>query len=550
VPGDAARGRYRDALRRRDFRLLFASALVDGIGSWTYSVVIAVVVFDRTHSAFWLAAVSASRWVPGLLLSGYAGVLADRVERTRVMLVSAGLSTVTMAGLSVAVAVTAPVWVLLVGSTLAAVVAAPYLPAAGALTPEVVQERDLTAANALLASLDNVIVVVGPAIGGLVLLTGYPVIGLVVNTVSFLGAGALVLRLCVRSTGDVTGGERLLPLWLSGIRAIVEQRQARALVLLCGLDTAVYGASTVLYAPLSAHVGTGTNGYSYLLAANALGGVAAAALANRLAELRRLAPVIVGSLVVQAAPFALSATGHSPALVAGLQVVSGAGMVVVDVLALTALQRIISQGMLSRVLGAFFSATLGASLLGSVLTAVLLSATSLVTALVVVGVGCSLAALAGLPTLLAGDRDRAQIGDGIASRADVLGRLDLFAAAPRSVLERLAAAAAEETVAAGDVLIRQGAPADALWVLTEGTLAVSATVGSEDRRFPDVAAPAYVGELGLIRRIARTATVRAATDGRLLRIDGAEFLAAVESAPPSASFVQLTGARLARTAGQ
>jgi hypothetical protein len=50
----SARGRYRDALRHRDLRLLIASFLVDQVGSWSYVVVISVYVFDRTHSAQWL----------------------------------------------------------------------------------------------------------------------------------------------------------------------------------------------------------------------------------------------------------------------------------------------------------------------------------------------------------------------------------------------------------------------------------------------------------------------------------------------------------------
>jgi len=46
----AARGRYRDALRHRDLRLLIAAFLVDQTGSWSYIVVISVYIFDRTHS--------------------------------------------------------------------------------------------------------------------------------------------------------------------------------------------------------------------------------------------------------------------------------------------------------------------------------------------------------------------------------------------------------------------------------------------------------------------------------------------------------------------
>ena len=87
-------GRFRDALRQRDFRLLITAYIVDALGSWAYYVVLAVYVFDRTHSTEWLAAVGASRWITGLVVGGYAGVLADRYERTRVMVASSLASAV------------------------------------------------------------------------------------------------------------------------------------------------------------------------------------------------------------------------------------------------------------------------------------------------------------------------------------------------------------------------------------------------------------------------------------------------------------------------
>ena len=151
----ATGGRFRDALRQRDFRLLVAAYVVDALGSWAYSVVLAVYIFDRTGSTEWLAAAAASRWVTGLLVGSYAGVLADRYERTRVMLVSALASAAVMGIMAVVVGSDGPLWLLLVLSALSAVAASAYRPAAGALTPEVVGEKDLTAANGLAAFRPN-----------------------------------------------------------------------------------------------------------------------------------------------------------------------------------------------------------------------------------------------------------------------------------------------------------------------------------------------------------------------------------------------------------
>lgn len=546
--GERQRGRYRAALSHRDFALLAVSFFVDQVGSWSYSVVIGVDVYQRTHSTAALAGLATARWATGLAVSAYAGVVADRYERTRVMLLSAVASAVVMGGIAACVGFAAPVWTLFALTVGSALAGAPYRPAAGALTPEVVGERDLAAANGIFSGLENLTVVVGPAIGGVLLLLGSPVAGVLVNLASYVVAALLVARLRVRSRGDAAAGQGVIALWLVGVRALSSQRVALTLVAFCALDSAVYGASTVIFVPLSVRLGTGLDGYSYLLAGSALGGVLGATLADRLSASRRLAPVIVASIALEAVPFAVTAAAHAAVPAFLLQVVSGVGMIVVDVLAVSALQRDLAGGVLSRVLGVFDALVTAATMLGSFALAAVLSAYGIVTALVVIGVAFPLLALAGLPVLLRGDRATAARAAELAPRVELLAALDLFTGTGRPVLERLAADATEHQLSARSVVIRQGEPADALWVLAEGVLAVSARgTARRARQLPVVTAPAYVGELGLVRGVPRTATVKAEEDSTLLRIEGSDFLAALESAPPSASFVQLTGARWART---
>src|ERR1700684_2945208 len=107
TPG-TARGRYRDALRQRDLRLLLTTFLVDQLGSWSHLIVISAYIFDRTHSTQWLAALGVCRWGPSLLLASYGGVLADRYQRVTVLIVSALASAVLMAGAAGGVADAGP----------------------------------------------------------------------------------------------------------------------------------------------------------------------------------------------------------------------------------------------------------------------------------------------------------------------------------------------------------------------------------------------------------------------------------------------------------
>jgi MFS family permease len=549
--GKAPRSRYRSALRHRDLRLLIASFLVDQIGSWSYVVVISVYVFDRTHSTQWLAALGICRWGPNLLLASYGGVIADRYDRVRVLIVSSLASAVLMTGMAVVVGVDGPAVLVLVISALSSVVLAPYRPAAGALTPEVVGERDLAAANSLFAGLENLVVVLGPGIGGLLLLTGRPVIGVAINAASFLIAAAVTARLRVRSRGGGEDEGTALRQWAAGLRALGAQPAAMAIIGFAALDSAVYGASTVLYVPLSIRLGTGANGYSYLLAGGALGGVLGAALANRLSGASRLAPVIMGSICLQALPFLATIPVHSPALACALQVVSGVGMIIVDVLAITSLQRDLPSDVLSRVLGVFDTIVLTGILLASLGMGILLAHAGVGVALAVVGAGVPALGLLGLPTLLRADRASAVAARRLRPRVDLLATLDLLADADRNTLERLAAAAQEITLPADSLVIREGAEADALWVLARGELSVYASGdGGPPHALPPVTAPGYVGELGLLHGIPRTATVWTRQDSTLLRIGGEDFLSALQSSRPSASLLSVAGVRLARTPGR
>src|SRR5690349_16166702 len=105
-------GSYRGALSHRDFRLLTVSFLIDQVGTWASSVVLLAYLYDRTQSPALLAVTTAARWIPGLLVSGYGGVLADRYDRAELMQACALLSSVLTSLMVVVVLTTGPLWFL------------------------------------------------------------------------------------------------------------------------------------------------------------------------------------------------------------------------------------------------------------------------------------------------------------------------------------------------------------------------------------------------------------------------------------------------------
>ena len=272
-----------------------------------------------------------------------------------------------------------------------------------------------------------------------------------------------------------------------------------------------------------------------------------AGLAQKLTGSKRLTTIIVGAMVLECVPLWFSVyLGFGVAL--GMQLVSGVGMVIVDVLAFTTLQRDLPREVLGRVLGTVDVLTLGSAVAASVLGSFLYSTLGIGWALGVLGLGIPFLSLFGIPVLLRLDADMAQKAARLEPVTGILVRLDLLAGAPRSLIEHLAESAEERTLSAGEMIIRQGDPSDAFWVLTEGALSIKAV--RDDGTpvdLPDVDAPGYVGELGLMNRTVRSATVTTKTACRLLHIPGPDFSAALESAAPSPGMLGLASVRTQRT---
>src|SRR6202790_2142109 len=136
---------YRSLFGNRDYRLLFSGLAISMTGSWAYNVALVVYVFNATHSPAWVAAASMARFLSALLSSAFGGVVADRVERVRLMVTLDSIAMVVQAGLAAAAALNAPALLIIVLATLTSVTTASYDPTARATIPTVVGEEHLAA---------------------------------------------------------------------------------------------------------------------------------------------------------------------------------------------------------------------------------------------------------------------------------------------------------------------------------------------------------------------------------------------------------------------
>ncbi len=223
----------------------------------------------------------------------------------------------------------------------------------------------------------------------------------------------------------------------------------------------------------------------------------------------------------------------------------GGASIVLDVLILTSLQRMLGNEVLGRAFGAIDSVVVAGMLAGSLAAPTLVRVAGLRNALAIGGAVVVAAGLLVLQRARGIDRRATEHIELLTPRVKVLSGSGLFEGASPATLEAIAEELTEERVAAGAVVIREGDEPDDLFVTVSGRLNVGAdglgTVG-------ELHAGDYFGEIGLLKRIPRTATVTAASDCTLYRIPGERFLRSVnQDATRTSSLLQNVQSRLAIT---
>jgi CRP-like cAMP-binding protein/predicted MFS family arabinose efflux permease len=547
-------GVVRAAFASRDFRYLAASLTVSQIGDWLYGVALVVYVFDQTGSPAWVGASAILRLAPYVLFGAVGGAIADRYDRRAVMIATDLGRAACMAGLAAVVLAEAPVWLALLLASASATAGTPARPAQGAITPSLVPERDLAAANAVVSILEHTALVLGPALGGLLLLLGSPAVAFAVNGVSFLASAALVLPIRARAAAEPNEEEQPPSLGrrlADGFTALARSGDAALLVGLLVAASFVYGMEVVLLVLVAEELlGTGSEGVSILMAAVGAGGLAAAGLTSRLAGARRPGRTLLLVLLAFSLPLISLAVIRRPALAYAVMAVEGAGNIVFDVLAITMLQRVVRHELLGRVFGVLDSLAVAGILAGSLLVPVVVAAAGVRWALVVAGGTMLACAAVALPRLRGLDRRAEATRRELAPRVALLEGLRVFDGAPRQALETLAAAMEERAVPAGAVVVAEGEKADAFYVVRSGALAVlsAGERGGPPTRVNTLGPGDYFGEIGLLERIPRTATVQATDDSVVERLAGEDFLSILNQAPAtSGTLLDGVVGRLART---
>jgi MFS family permease len=562
---------YRGVLRNSQLTRLLAGEFVSSIGDWLYLVAILVLIYERTQDPVLLGIVGAARVAPYLFLSIPAGIVADRFDRRRILIVTdlaRGVLMVVMAALVMADADVALVIAVAIGATC---FSAFFGPAIGAYLPSLVRDESaLGPANTAYATLNEVTLIIGPAIGALIVAALDLSVAFLLNAISFAIVAAVLWTL--PSTGRPAGAARGNEGDREGrapesaderphesavdhthadavdhayadadesahdgaevasrFRWQDARRPLTALAIMDGASSFVFGGISILTVVIAFELlGAGETGTGLLNAAVGIGGLVGSLLTGVLVLRRRLGPpILLGAVVMGVGVVALGLSGSLAISMLAIAAASG-GALLTEVIYTTLLQRIAPDEVRGRAFGVMDTIDVLLFAAGSFIIPAAAEVFGLEAVMVASGVGVVI--VIAVSTRFLGEwATQAPVVDAARSR---LAAVAAFARLSPARLEAAERRAVVEPMAAGQVIIRQGDEADRFYVIVKGDVEVS--------QVPEDAAAALVlrqmgegeafGEIGLLSGVPRTATVTATTEGTLLALDKEAFLDLVAEA--------------------
>lgn len=393
---ERARPRLTRALASRNYRLFFSGQTVSLVGTWITRIATSWLVYRLTGSVLLLGLVGFCGQSPTLVLAPIAGVLIDRWDRHRVLVVTQALSLAQ----SAALAVLTLTGVITVAHVLALQIAQGIInafdtPARQAFVVEMVEDRaDLPNAIALNSSMVNASRIIGPSIGGIIIAAVGEGWCFAVDAVSYLAVLASLMAMRLEPRERVRRNTRMREELTTGFRYVTQFVPVRSALLLLSLISIMGMPYTVLMPAISArvlHGGPHTLGFLMTASgAGALGGALYLASRRSVLGLGRV-------MTVSAIAFGVGLTAFSFSQVEWLSLailpVVGGGMMVTMASTNTIIQTVVQEELRGRVMAFYTMAFLGTAPIGSLLAGLLADRIGAQRTILIGGLSCIAAGL-------------------------------------------------------------------------------------------------------------------------------------------------------------
>jgi MFS family permease len=356
------------ALRNPNFRLFWSGNFLSNIGTWMQNVAQGWLVLTLTGSAFWLGVVGFAGSIPFLFFTLFGGVIADRVNKRKLLLVTQSTMMILaflLAALAYWKLIT--VWEVAAIAFLNGVAMSMNHPSYQALVPRLVKRDDLTNAIALNAAQFNMSRILGPTLGGYAMVLFGVAGNFFLNGLSFLAVLAALFRIRYPDEKEPRQ-ESMLSSLRAGLRYVRRRPQMMVLVMMIGVASLL--AIPILtfipyFAKMQLHVGA--SGLGWLLAASGTGAVLGAATVAWKGQVRHRGAVIAfGGATVMAAVVAFCYSRNFT-LSEVLMFIEGYGMILTISSVNVAMQHLSSDEMRGRAMSIYGTCFLGLPPVGALL---------------------------------------------------------------------------------------------------------------------------------------------------------------------------------------
>ncbi|WP_433422996.1 MFS transporter [Microtetraspora malaysiensis] len=310
----------------RDFRLLLGSSLITLLGALFTMVAVPYQVKQLTGSPLAVGLVSMAEFVPMVVCGLWGGAIADALDRRKIVIYSElGLCVATGILLVNALLPHPQVWLLYVAGALSAGFSSVRGPSEQAMINRVVKLDQMTAAYALQGLVRNSAVIVGPAVGGLVVIALGPAVSYGIDMASFLVSLALLVRVRPVPRPQDASPASLRSL-AEGVRYAVRRPDLMGTYLV-DIAAMAFASSTALFPFLADDLGT-PQALGLLYAAGGVGSVIASLTSGWTAHVHRHGMAVIVSAALWGVSVAIAAIMPNVWLVfLFLAVAGGADMV-------------------------------------------------------------------------------------------------------------------------------------------------------------------------------------------------------------------------------
>jgi predicted MFS family arabinose efflux permease len=357
------------AFQYRDFRLMWFGACTSSIGTWMQIVAQGWLIYRLSHSAFLLALDQFLGGIPIFLFSLIGGVVADRTERRKILLVSQYVQMASAGALTVLVAMGwVHVWHILCLSFVSGLAQAFGGPAYQALIPTLVDREDMPNAIALNSIQFNMAVTIGPALAGQTLARFGETWCFGLNAISFL-APIISLSMIAARYLPATTTESMFGSLKQGIKFVRKQGSMEALTLLAFCMTAL-SMPMRTYIPVFVKdiFGRGPETYGNLLSLMGVGSICGSLAVAGIGNMRKKGLFALTMLICLGAAISGFSLSKSLPLSYAMLLLVGASMMAVFATVTSLVQLITTNEMRGRVMSVYNCAFRGGMPMGNLVS--------------------------------------------------------------------------------------------------------------------------------------------------------------------------------------